>query len=347
MGKKERHNDKSHKRHRLHHVPDAADYGGKALEHELAAQGLYIKEITGDGNCLFRSLADQVGEPNSHAQIRHNVVHYLRQCKDEFSLFVEEDYDKYLDRMFNDGVYGDNLEIVAYSRLKDKAIKIYQPGLAYAVLPEGKTAQDYRSNEMLHIAYHSYEHYSSVRNKDGPHEGPSQVQPKATSVPDPAQRPPDAAPSDLEKICLASVPGVELSAVRHAMADCQGNVNAAIEQLLERQSEAEAENALAESIQQSTLGDAEIESAKIESAENDLIESAMLKTAKQKSETPTELVSKDARVKPGKRPSAREKKEEAKKAQKAAARERKRLGKAHVAEQQSSTQADSGKMISI
>lgn len=347
MGKQDRGNNKLRRPQHRQHVSDAADYGGKALAHELAEQGLYIKEITGDGNCLFRSLADQLGEVNTHGQIRHDVVQYLRQCKEEFTVFIEEDYDRYLDRMANDGVYGDNLEIVAYSRVQNKAIKIYQPGLTYVVFPEGKDAEDYESSDMLHIVYHSYEHYSSVRNEDGPHEGPSRVQPKATILPRQTSRKDDEPPSDLEKICLASVPDVELVQVRTAMKQFHGNVNAAIEHLLEEQSARDGETGCEDMIQSSLLDDPEVQSAQSEVVENDLTNAAMLNTHSQESNKVVDILPEQVSARSTRKLSAREKKMEAKKIQKAAARDRKRKGKAHVAEEQNQDNQAQVKMISI
>jgi hypothetical protein len=43
----------------------------RAFAAQLHALGCRIKVIAGDGNCMFRSLADQVdGEPNSHGEMR-------------------------------------------------------------------------------------------------------------------------------------------------------------------------------------------------------------------------------------------------------------------------------------
>lgn len=222
------------------YTSDAADYGSKELEHELATQGLYIKEITGDGNCLFRSLSDQMGESDKHREIRHEVVTYLREHEEEFRVFIEEDYQKYVERMSNNGVYGGNVELVAFARAYQKHLKIYQPGLSY-IIKSSETDHEEKSSEMLHIVYHSFEHYSSVRMKDGPHEGKPGICPTRTAVPAKTERAESAPPSDLEKICLSSVTGTDLSEVRETMKQCKGNVNAAIELLLEKHTGLESE----------------------------------------------------------------------------------------------------------
>lgn len=217
------------------HTPDAADYGIKELEHELAGQGLYIKDITGDGNCLFRSLSDQLGESNTHDQIRFEVVEYLRAHKDEFSVFIEEDYDTYVDRMGNNGVYGGNVELVAFSRAYQKHLKIYQPGLSYIISPSDDSTGEI-VGEMLHIIYHSFEHYSSVRMKDGPHDGKPKIFLKKTDVAPMPVRGDNDPPSDLEKLCLSGIPETNLTEVRQEMRHHKGNVNAVIDSLIKRYS---------------------------------------------------------------------------------------------------------------
>ncbi|KAK6511182.1 hypothetical protein TWF481_000104 [Arthrobotrys musiformis] len=96
-------------------------------------------------------------------------------------------------RMEKPGVYGDNLEIVAFARCYGVDVKIYQREFAYLVSGErddeedededdnsmlGKEEKTTGPRRVLHIAYHDWEHYSSVRNIDGPHKGLPNVSPK-------------------------------------------------------------------------------------------------------------------------------------------------------------------------
>ena len=64
--------------------------------------GLQIRYMDGDGNCLFRSIADQIsGNQDLHHEIRSKVVNYITKFKDQFILFMEDDepFDDYIDRM--------------------------------------------------------------------------------------------------------------------------------------------------------------------------------------------------------------------------------------------------------
>lgn len=68
----------------------------------LESVGMYVKVMEGDGNCMFRSIADQLfGSLVGHIHIRMQVVDYMVKEKDNFSLFVEDDetFDDYISRM--------------------------------------------------------------------------------------------------------------------------------------------------------------------------------------------------------------------------------------------------------
>lgn len=69
-----------------------------------------IKRITGDGNCLFRSFADQVeGSQAEYGAYRQKTVEFMRQNADFFAPFVADQsfeevridfiYIQYLDDM--------------------------------------------------------------------------------------------------------------------------------------------------------------------------------------------------------------------------------------------------------
>lgn len=165
--------------------------------------GLYAANIKGDGNCLFRSLSDQYyGDGGDrHAEVRKEIVSYMREHASFFALFVEgagygETFDDYTNRMSKDGVYGDNAEIVAFSRRYNVNVVIYQNDFMYIVANENGEP-DARE---AHIAYHTWEHYSSVRNQNGPHSGLPKVEPVAQPGMDQPAKPSSAALAPMWKV---------------------------------------------------------------------------------------------------------------------------------------------------
>lgn len=86
-----------------------------------------IHEMQADGNCLFRSLSDQLyGDyGNKHDLIRKDVCDFLQDNQEEFAVFLllgehDEDvcdFDTYVGKMKEDGEWGGNVELVAAARL--------------------------------------------------------------------------------------------------------------------------------------------------------------------------------------------------------------------------------------
>lgn len=86
------------------HGRSGVKWGGRVTSEfarQLEAEGWYVNAIEGDGNCMFRSIADQfTNEPERHAEFRRRIVNYIRANRDYFAMFMEDDetIDKYIQR---------------------------------------------------------------------------------------------------------------------------------------------------------------------------------------------------------------------------------------------------------
>ena len=81
-------------------TPDDARADHARLTERLALYGLREKSISGDGNCQFRALADQLWrDQGRHAEVRSRVVQQLRANPDAYAVFVTEPYGDYCARM--------------------------------------------------------------------------------------------------------------------------------------------------------------------------------------------------------------------------------------------------------
>ena len=97
-----------------------------ALKTRLKRQGLEIKKMLGDGNCLFRAVSTQIyGDADWHGDIRKHVVKYLKSEQSYFSQFITEDFDEYIARMGREGCFGTNLEIQAIAEVYNRAVEVY------------------------------------------------------------------------------------------------------------------------------------------------------------------------------------------------------------------------------
>jgi hypothetical protein len=69
------------------YLPD--DHNYRKFSEQLAKIGLALRDISGDGNCLFRALCDQLeGSESNHLTYRKSVCEYMRKNRLEFEPFV-------------------------------------------------------------------------------------------------------------------------------------------------------------------------------------------------------------------------------------------------------------------
>ena len=100
-----------------------------SLNTQLGTLGLTLKQVPGDGNCLFRALTDQLyGNSNDHLLHRTQVVSYMRQHRDDFEPFVEDDisFDAHLSSLAENGTFAGNDSIVAFARKHNLTVVIHQ-----------------------------------------------------------------------------------------------------------------------------------------------------------------------------------------------------------------------------
>ena len=127
----------AHRRHKKEKAAMGAQGGQQpgdwddfsSLNTQLGTMGLTLKQIPGDGNCLFRALGDQLfGNSNDHLIHRTQVVSYMRQHRDDFEPFVEDDlsFDAHLSSLAENGTFAGNDSIVAFARKHCLTVVIHQ-----------------------------------------------------------------------------------------------------------------------------------------------------------------------------------------------------------------------------
>ncbi|GCB26883.1 OTU domain-containing protein DDB_G0284757 [Aspergillus awamori] len=174
----------------------------------LNALGLYALPTEGDGNCLYYALSDQTYGDFTHAdEIRDRLADHISANKDYFMSFIaaaggerraprraaaaaarqsycssssaspappsakdkERSFDSKVAESRKKGVWGGAEEIQAFCQAFKKDVCVYT---MYGIqnfrdvhAPEGE------ERDIIHIAFHDFHHYSSVRHSDGPHTG--------------------------------------------------------------------------------------------------------------------------------------------------------------------------------
>jgi len=151
---------------------------------------------------------------------------------------IDRVFEGHLDVMARGGTYGDNMEITAFSSAFGVDVKIYQRDFAYMVSGAGEY-RDQTDRPVAHIAYHMWEHYSSIRNLNGPHSGLPKVTPKVLSPEEEVQQKQklDATPYvqpwqiDVVSNCLPFL--ADKPTIKRALEAAKGNIDAAVSTLMD------------------------------------------------------------------------------------------------------------------
>lgn len=148
------------------------------LRESIEANGKTILEMSADGNCLFRSISDQLYHDfgNGHDEVRADICDYLEGHEDFFKLFLvldddenkdEEDasdFASYVEKMRAEGEWGGNVELVAAARLYRRNVVVFSATLAAFTIEHGHANKSPAGPDLL-VSYHDNDHYNSVRDE--------------------------------------------------------------------------------------------------------------------------------------------------------------------------------------
>lgn len=147
----------------------------------IEKSNFFIKETEGDGNCMFRSISDQIyGNEEYHKIIREKCMDYLLMERNFFSQFIEggdKEFDNYINMKRELGVWGDDIELQALSEIYDRPIEIYSgTNKPLKTFHENKKEFNLKNRDEnnkereikyvkispIRISYHGSRHYNSV-----------------------------------------------------------------------------------------------------------------------------------------------------------------------------------------
>ncbi|XP_077228839.1 cysteine proteinases superfamily protein [Tasmannia lanceolata] len=98
------------------YIPNINDAG---LDHQRLLQrlnvyGLYEVKVSGDGNCQFRALSEQMYKsPEHHKHVRKEIVKQLKDFRYLYEGYVPMKYKSYYKKMAKFGEWGDHLTLQA------------------------------------------------------------------------------------------------------------------------------------------------------------------------------------------------------------------------------------------
>jgi len=136
------------------------------LELRLEFYGLREKNVTGDGNCQFRALSDQLFRDGGeyHDVVRAAVVERLLNRRDAYEAYVApEAYDSYVTKMSQLGEWGDHVTLQAAADAYSVTINVltsYSENGFIEILPsDGSSLNSPRS---VWLSFFAEVHYNSI-----------------------------------------------------------------------------------------------------------------------------------------------------------------------------------------
>ena len=130
-----------------------------------------IKKVSGDGNCMFRAVSDQVyGSEQYHSILREKCMDYLVVQKRFFELFIEGDFNNYINEKRKNGTWGDDIELEALSEIYNRPIEIYsgstKPLRSFHEDKKFYLDKNNKNKDIvltpIRISYHGKKHYNSI-----------------------------------------------------------------------------------------------------------------------------------------------------------------------------------------
>lgn len=237
---------------KLKNKANSDDENFSSFKDQLKAMGLTLREVQGDGNCLFRALNDQLeGHTRNHLKYRYETVQYMKEHRTDFEPFVEDEvpFDQHLYNLGQPGTYAGNDAIVACARLHELVIVIHQLNTP---LWQVKGTDKPNATE-LHLSYHNGDHYNSIRKIGDNTQGPACIRlaaPREQQEPGREEAPgAEAGAAQLEEQIMRETGIQDLQLIKEALVENGFNKGGAISQLAARRASLPSKDDLPEEVE--------------------------------------------------------------------------------------------------
>lgn len=176
---------RSHMQGRVRNIVSTSQQYDRYRE-ALRSQGLHVRPVDGDGNCMFRSVSHQVyGDDQHHMLVRAMCMDYMESEKHYFEPYVEgnmEDFLAYLNHKRQNGTWGDDPEVQALCELYNRPAEIW----GFDPATGGKKLRTFHEvsagghhRPPMRLSFYGGGHYDSIVGPDH-HQHLLQTQPGVT-----------------------------------------------------------------------------------------------------------------------------------------------------------------------
>lgn len=138
----------------------------------LRRHSLEVASCDGDGNCLFRAVADQVyGDQSLHAGVRASAVRLMETQQSHFRSFMPDlegrDWNAHIAAMRADAAWGDDPEVEALSRLYNRPVEIWMFDAREGAKRHPRAALGVALDAPpLRLSFYGGGHYDSIHGPD-------------------------------------------------------------------------------------------------------------------------------------------------------------------------------------
>ncbi|XP_057788790.1 OVARIAN TUMOR DOMAIN-containing deubiquitinating enzyme 12 isoform X2 [Salvia miltiorrhiza] len=141
---------------------DEATSDHQRLLDRLQLYELVELKISGDGNCQFRSLSDQIYRTSEcHKFVREQVVNQLKLRPDLYENYVPMAYGDYIKKMSKNGEWGDHVTLQAaadWFGIKMFVVTSFKDTCYIEILPQ----TEQKSNRTIFLSFWAEVHYNSI-----------------------------------------------------------------------------------------------------------------------------------------------------------------------------------------
>uniref|UniRef100_A0A0E0NMX1 ubiquitinyl hydrolase 1 n=1 Tax=Oryza rufipogon TaxID=4529 RepID=A0A0E0NMX1_ORYRU len=140
---------------------DEATMDHERLTERLRLYELVEHKVKGDGNCQFRALSDQLYQsPDHHEFVRQQIMSQLKSNRDAYDGYVPMAYDDYLEKVSQNGEWGDHVTLQAAADkygVKIFVMTSFKDTCYIEIQPKVQ-----KSNKVVLLSFWAEVHYNSI-----------------------------------------------------------------------------------------------------------------------------------------------------------------------------------------
>nr|GEU82377.1 OTU domain-containing protein isoform X1 [Tanacetum cinerariifolium] len=131
------------------------------LMDRLQLYDLVELKVSGDGNCQFRALSDQIYRSTDHHKlVREQIFHQLKAHSELYAAYVPMAYDEYLKKISTAGEWGDHVTLQAAADVFGVKIFVFTSFKDTCYIEILPCAQ--KSKRIIFLSFWAEVHYNSI-----------------------------------------------------------------------------------------------------------------------------------------------------------------------------------------